>query len=561
VSTLCYSYARFSSSKQADGDSLRRQAALRDQWCARNGVTLDESLTMTDAGTSAFRGKHRQSADRTALGAFVDLARRRRVPRGSFLVVESLDRLSREDVIPALSLLLDLIQSGVRVVQLLPVEQVYDTQSNPMQLMLAIAELARGHGESKVKSERAASAWKVKKGRAAVDRRPITGNCPSWLTVVGNKFRVQKKRAKVVREVFTLAAAGYGVIAIVRHLTDNKVPVIAVAQEWTLSYVRQLLCSRSVTGVYQPMRRDGDRRVPDGDPIADFYPRIVSDAEFYAAQAAMRGRDGRRRRGGASTHVNLWGGLLTDARDGTPLYVFRKSRNGKSWAVITRPPAKAKAGEAPIFPAGPFENAVLSKLREIDPRDVLPRGRRGADTVLALTGELAEVEARLEAVTMRIVDGGPTPALETAARRLDERKASLAELLTEAQTKAAVPAAGAWGEFGSLVDVLAGAGDPQDARLRLRGCLRAMVDTVPCLIVRTGAWALCACQVHFHGDGSRSYLIGARPAGKHRKAKWWCRSFAESGVKGSLDLREPKHAATLARELAALTPADVVADA
>jgi hypothetical protein len=39
------------------------------------------------------------------------------------------------------------------------------------------------------------------------------------------------------------------------------------------------------------------------------------------------------------------------------------------------------------------------------------------------------------------------------------------------------------------------------------------------------------------------------------------RSFAEAGVQGTLDLRRKDHAATLARELAALTPADVVADA
>src|SRR5262245_41808498 len=123
---IAYSYLRFSSAKQADGDSVRRQTALRDAWVAKAGAVLDTTLTLKDEGVSAFTGGHRQNPDRHALAAFLELVRRGRVPRGSYLIVESLDRLSREHIRPALTLLLNLIDSGVRVVQLLPVEAVYD---------------------------------------------------------------------------------------------------------------------------------------------------------------------------------------------------------------------------------------------------------------------------------------------------------------------------------------------------------------------------------------------------------------------------------------------------
>jgi DNA invertase Pin-like site-specific DNA recombinase len=550
MAACVFSYARFSSKKQANGDSLRRQGELRDLWCARNNLTLDESLAMTDEATSAYRGKHRQSADRTALGAFVDQVRRGRVPEGSFLVVESLDRLSREDAIPALGLLIELIQAGVRVVQLLPVEQIYDRQSEPMQLMVAIMELSRGNSESKVKSERVSAAWSRKKAAARTVGTPLTRNCPAWLAVTKDgKYRLRPARAKVVKQIFQWAAAGLGVVTIVKRLTAGKVPVLAAAAEWTPSYVRLILRSPSAFGQYQPMRRDGDGRVPDGEPVENYYPAAVTEAEFYAARAAMTLRGGRRR-GGASTHVNLWTGLLHDATDGTPLYVVQKRRNGRAWTVITRPPARTHRGGSPVFPAGPFEQAVLGRLEEIDPKDILAR-KRGVDRVLALTGELAAVEARREDIIARITASGPSETYDEIVRRLDARRAEIAAELPEAKGAAARSPAASWGEFRSLLDALRHAADPAEARQRLRSALRGIVSGIHCVIARVGLWRVCACQVWFKEDGQRTYVVLHHPEHSTPQRRWaartHCRSVKEAlPAAGDLDLRRPAHAKRLA---------------
>ena len=158
-SSLAYSYIRFSTPEQAKGDSLRRQMTAAAEWCVKNGVTLDTSTTLHDLGRSAFLGEHRKNPDRCALAAFLKLVEGGKVPRGSSLIVESLDRLSREHIRPALTLLLRLIEAGIRVVQLIPVEAIYDDKVEPMQLMMAIMELSRGHSESAVKSERVGAAW------------------------------------------------------------------------------------------------------------------------------------------------------------------------------------------------------------------------------------------------------------------------------------------------------------------------------------------------------------------------------------------------------------------
>jgi DNA invertase Pin-like site-specific DNA recombinase len=146
---VAYSYRRYSAPHQGRGDSLRRQEALLKGWLDRHpDVRLD--TTLVDAGVSAHRGRQRE--DDACLGQFLADVKAGRVRRGSHLLVEALDRLSREKVRVALKLMLDLIDAGIRIVQLQPVEAVYDEDADAMTLMLMIAELSRGYHESKMKS-------------------------------------------------------------------------------------------------------------------------------------------------------------------------------------------------------------------------------------------------------------------------------------------------------------------------------------------------------------------------------------------------------------------------
>jgi len=140
---VAYSYLRFSRDEQRRGDSTRRQDELAADWSERRGIPLDGSLSLRDMGRSAFTGKHRENPERHALARFLQLVEEGRVRRGSYLVVENLDRLSREHILPALSLLLGLIQSGIRVVQLMPVETVFDESVEPMTLMLGCSTPTR----------------------------------------------------------------------------------------------------------------------------------------------------------------------------------------------------------------------------------------------------------------------------------------------------------------------------------------------------------------------------------------------------------------------------------
>ena len=90
-----YSYLRFSTTEQLKGDSLRRQTQAARAYADTHGLDLDEALTFRDLGVSAFKGKNVAEG---ALGAFLQAVDAGRVPPGSWLLVENLDRLSRDKV-------------------------------------------------------------------------------------------------------------------------------------------------------------------------------------------------------------------------------------------------------------------------------------------------------------------------------------------------------------------------------------------------------------------------------------------------------------------------------
>src|SRR5215212_5173939 len=86
-----FSYARFSSAAQAEGFSLVRQVEAAKAYCARNNLVLDER-TFHDEGVSGFHGSNATAGQ---LAEFIELVKGRSVPKGSVLIIENIDRLSR----------------------------------------------------------------------------------------------------------------------------------------------------------------------------------------------------------------------------------------------------------------------------------------------------------------------------------------------------------------------------------------------------------------------------------------------------------------------------------
>jgi DNA invertase Pin-like site-specific DNA recombinase len=124
--TDAYSYLRFSSSKQASGDSVRRQTKLAREYCETHGLTLRDEFTYQDLGVSAYKGDNAKTGH---LADFLKAVERGQVKKGSYLLVESLDRISRAASHVAAGLLTDLVEADITVVTLLD-EHVWDKKKH-----------------------------------------------------------------------------------------------------------------------------------------------------------------------------------------------------------------------------------------------------------------------------------------------------------------------------------------------------------------------------------------------------------------------------------------------
>lgn len=113
---IAYSYQRFSHPSQVTQHKLVRQLREAQDYADQNDLILDGTLSFQDLGISAFHGANQA---RGQLGDFLMCARNGLVEKGSYLLVESLDRLSRDKARKALRILEDICDEGITVVTLL----------------------------------------------------------------------------------------------------------------------------------------------------------------------------------------------------------------------------------------------------------------------------------------------------------------------------------------------------------------------------------------------------------------------------------------------------------
>ncbi len=436
-----FSYIRFSTPEQARGDSLRRQLAKAHEWCDERGLELDDSLR--DLGISAFKGANR---DIGALGSFLALVQQGLVERGSILIVESLDRLSREHVLAAQARFLDLINAGIVIVTLAD-NQTYSTEglrADPMPLIASIIVMMRAHEESKIKSERLGAVWAKKKAAARAEGRPLTSRCPEWLAIKGGKYIVREDRAEIVRSIFHMAVDGYGQRQIVARLNEANTPTWRGGQGWQTSTVSKILGGRLALGEYQPHSGTPRMRKPDGNPIPGYYPAIVSEEIYWRARQASQARrvaPGPRGRG--VTHLLL--GLGKCARCGGPMHVINKGAKPKGGTYFICSTSNRKAGceNGARWRVDQIESRLIRGISYLDAAAVLQGEQPSAeyDRVDLLQTQLAEVEERRARLLGLVEDGdeGATARYKALAVDANSLKLDLVVAEKEAATKAADP--------------------------------------------------------------------------------------------------------------------------
>jgi DNA invertase Pin-like site-specific DNA recombinase len=553
---------RFSSTEQAEGNTILRQTTLRAGWLKDHpDVTLDTALKLTDSGRSAFN-RDEESFATYALGKFVDKVKNKEIKPGSYLLLENLDRLSREDEGTATELLLSIVNRGIIVVQLMPQVVEFRKPVDLVMIVRAVVELSRGHSESAAKRVRRLSDWvrlrqemrqRAENGRKIADGSVVGHRLPGWIvqakaTVgpyrtkggfrmvpLGGRLELDKDKAATVRRIFDMALAGNGTHSIALALNTDKVPVMGRTEikergwlakqhegqsytthkiKWNETVVYGILTSRATFGEYLPGTMQGKKRKREGDPIEGYYPPVIKRDTWLRVQQALKSRSnhGSGRRG---KHINVLAGLLKDARDGGSLTY--KNLKGRAASII---PVGAKQGTGTTwssFAALPFERAIRSALREVKAEDIAG-DNTGRHKVDALRGEKAELERLVAKWTPKMDDPDMEDIVTAKLKEYGSRLRDVKAKLADAERDAANPLAAQWKEFRTLAD-MDPAQDTDDRRTRIKAALRGSLDSIWCLFTTVGRYRVAAVQVWFRNGQSRDYTIYYDAPRSNKKVK------------------------------------------
>lgn len=285
MSQIAIIYARFSSAEQSKGYSLERQQSLGNAFAVQRGWTVEKNIS--DEARSAFHGANRLEG--SALHGF-ELEARNGLHRGKVLVVENIDRLSRQGAKVAAQLIWALNEQGVDVATFHDGHVYRSGDENEMIDLFKVIILAQqAHDESAKKSKRTAASWAARRERIAAGEQDILmPNVPLWCDRVDGKYVLNEYRTKVLNDIYDLYIDGLGIHRIITVLHDREEPSWTPPEQrrgnngWFYSYIYRLLTKRTVTGEYVTL---------DGKTVSpNFYPQAISTEKWNRAQAALKMR-------------------------------------------------------------------------------------------------------------------------------------------------------------------------------------------------------------------------------------------------------------------------------
>ena len=291
---VAYSYLRFSTPEQSRGDSRRRQTAMAESYAKKHGLQLDVALNFRDLGISAFRSKN---AKQGGLRDFLTAVEYSLVPPESILLIESLDRLSRAEVLEAQALFFQIINAGITIVTLID-ERSYSKSSlnsNPVDLLISLIIMMRANEESATKSKRLREAVAAKRDNP--DSRYHGGQCPAWLRPNASRtgYEIIPERTAIIRRIFAEAMTGRGLQSIARDLNADGVAMFRRGNQrgklWQRALIRHILYTPTVIGEYTPHRGEmvnGQLRFIPTATKHDYYPPVIDRVEWDFLQQRRR---------------------------------------------------------------------------------------------------------------------------------------------------------------------------------------------------------------------------------------------------------------------------------
>jgi DNA invertase Pin-like site-specific DNA recombinase len=257
------SYIRFSTGKQAKGNSHERQTAMLDRWLLDNSEFTLSSESFQDQGVSGYKGKNAKRD----LGSLLEAIRNGLIRKGDVVLVEAVDRIGRQAPFKMFPILSQIVEAGVDIITLDDGMRYDETSINNNHLFLLIAKVQQAHQYSDTLSRRMKASYASRK-RAAADGVVPKRNTPVWLTSEGALI---PEIAPLVKQAFEDYASGLGERRIFERIFEgNDNPLLA---RMAPSTVKRWMNNRTAIGEW--------------NGIPNVYPAVIEPELFYRVQKRM----------------------------------------------------------------------------------------------------------------------------------------------------------------------------------------------------------------------------------------------------------------------------------
>jgi len=388
--------------------------AKASEYVEGKDLMLDSTLNLKDLGVSA---RSNTNILKGAFGGFLEAIETGHVKKGSILIVESLDRITRSKLTDATATILQIINSGVDIVTLFD-EKEYtkaNIDKNPGDLIMSVCILARASEEVETKSVRLQSAWDEKRKSKEI----LTKRCPAWLYYDSEKESFVKdiQRVKVLRRIFKERSIGIGKDQIARNLNKEGEAPWGRGKGWHASYVQKILSNRSVLGEFQAHRKENGKRIPTGEAISGYFPTAIPASLFNKVQSlrkANAGIGGKRSVG----QTNLFSNLAVSGYTNCSVVFVNKGQGSKGGKYLVSDFARRGLGEKYVsWRYENFEISFLTFIYELDFNQVLSESNDGEGT--AINESLAQLQVdndRAEQSLTNLLD-----AIESGGKEKPER--------------------------------------------------------------------------------------------------------------------------------------------
>ncbi len=350
-----YSYKRWSSAKQTDGDSFLRQTELARSICTEKGWNLID--LPPEKGVSAYKGKN--LSHKGILGQFIKKVEKGLIHVPCVLIVEKLDRISRKQVNEVVPVFLDLLERNVEVFSVLEnthYSKAHMEKEPALTMIKMVMAFVGAHDYSKAIGQRVKAA-KRRKREAALSGKKVWmfDCCPQCFDFDKEKeIYVPNPKAVTIKDIFKRYQKEESLLAVAKQLNTEGTKPFQSAPFWSATTVKDILQSRYVLGEFKGVK--------------NYFPRIIDDATFAEVQGRIqKNAPGR---GKQAYLFNLLRGIICCAECGKPASQI-SNKVGRRYFGCNGKDAAAGCKQKHLIRGDLIEQALFAFVLKASPDDLL----------------------------------------------------------------------------------------------------------------------------------------------------------------------------------------------